>query len=552
MTTVEDLKARGAFFTPAPIARHVARWALHGPTGRVLEPSSGEAAFLLAAGQEGGAGWRLDGVEMHPASARAARAVLAETGIRATVTTADFFTVPPSGDYDAVIGNPPYVRYHDFTGPDRARARAAATRAGVRLSGQASSWAAFTVHAAGFLRPGGRLALVLPAELLSVNYAAPVRRYLLENFAQVHLVAFAERVFPDVVADIVLLLADGFARPGEVGRLRTLQVRNAATLETLPAEPAFESFTVTQPDLKWTPALLPAEPLRAYERVLHGGGFCTLADWGRVHLGIVTGNNGYFALTAEQAAGLGLGAGDLLPLSPPGSSHLRDLDFTTEHLAELAGTGAAIWLFRPDRKRSPAATAYIRAGEADGVPQAYKCRIRSPWWQVRLVPPPDLLLTYMNADVPRLVANRAGAHHLNSVHGIQIADPAQRDLADRLLPVAALSSLTLLGAETVGRSYGGGLLKLEPGEAKHLPLPTPAVLRAAEPALTEIRPAVSRALARFRPAEATALVDEVLLERTLGLPGPTVAHLRQAHAHLQDRRRDRARTRFGPTGGSPF
>jgi adenine-specific DNA-methyltransferase len=41
---------------------------------------------------------------------------------------------------------------------------------------------------------------VLPAELLSVNYAAPVRRYLTERFAHVRLVLFDERVFPGVLA----------------------------------------------------------------------------------------------------------------------------------------------------------------------------------------------------------------------------------------------------------------------------------------------------------------------------------------------------------------
>jgi len=551
VTTLDGRKARGAFFTPAPIARYITRWALRGPTGRALEPSSGEAAFLLAAAQEGGTGWQLDGVELDPDSARSARAALAATGVDAAVTTADFFTLPARRDYDAVIGNPPYVRYHDFTGPQRIRAAAAAARAGVRLSGLASSWAAFTVHACGFLRPGGRLALVLPAELLSVNYAAPVRGHLLESFADVRLVAFAERVFPDAVTDIVLLLADGFALPGDRTRLRTLQVRNARSLENLPAEPTFEPFTLDTAQQKWTAALLPAEPLRAFDQVRGDGGFCTLADWGRVSLGIVTGNNGFFALNPEQAARRGLGPRDLLPLSPPGSSHLRDLDFTAQHLHDLAATGAATWLFRPDEPRSPAATAYVRAGEADGVAQAYKCRIRTPWWRVRLVPPPDLLLTYMNADVPRLVANAARAHHLNSVHGVHLLHPEHRDLALACLPMAALSSLTLLGAETVGRSYGGGLLKLEPSEAKQIPLPAPDLLRAARPGLERIRPAVAGALSRYRPAEATALVDAVLLEQTLGLRPVTVRHLRMAHAGLQTRRQDRARTRFGPGGDHP-
>ncbi|MCE0536915.1 N-6 DNA methylase [Kineosporia rhizophila] len=540
MTTLDPVKARGAFFTPAPIARHVTRWALRGPGGRVLEPASGEAAFLLAAAESGGSEWLLDGIELHPASAAAARSVLEATGVQASVTTADFFTLPPTGDYDAVIGNPPYVRYHDFTGGDRVRAQEAARRAGVKLSGMASSWAAFTVHAAGFLRPGGRLGLVLPAELLSVNYAAPVRRYLLENFAQVRLVAFTERVFPGVVAEIVLLLAEGFGQGGPAPhRLQTLQVRNAAALSD---ELEFASFTVRAPEQKWTSALIPAGGLRAFEKLLPSAGFGVLGDWGKVSLGIVTGNNGFFALSPEQAAGLGLGPADLLPLSPPGSSHLRNLEFSAEDLAELGRAGAATWLFRPPDRRTPAATAYVRAGEELGVHEAYKCRIRTPWWQVRLVPPPDLLLTYMNADAPRLVENTARAHHLNSVHGLHLSQGAA--WAAGLLPMAGLCSVTLLGCETIGRSYGGGLLKLEPSEAKQLPLPSPELLRDAAPALLAVRPAVAAALAQARLADAVELVDEALLVRTLGLPAETVHHLRAAHAHLQARRQDRASTRF--------
>jgi hypothetical protein len=43
-------KARGAFFTPEPIADHLAAWAVNGNSGaRVLDPTCGEAVFLLAA-----------------------------------------------------------------------------------------------------------------------------------------------------------------------------------------------------------------------------------------------------------------------------------------------------------------------------------------------------------------------------------------------------------------------------------------------------------------------------------------------------------------------
>lgn len=84
----------------------------------------------------------------------------------------DFFGMVGERRFDAVIGNPPYVRYQGCTGALRAAGRRAALNGGVGLTALASSWAAFTVHAAEFLRPGGRLGLVLPAELLTVNYAA--------------------------------------------------------------------------------------------------------------------------------------------------------------------------------------------------------------------------------------------------------------------------------------------------------------------------------------------------------------------------------------------
>jgi hypothetical protein len=85
----------------------------------------------------------------------------------------------------------------------------------------------------------------------------------------------------------------------------------------------------------------------------------------------------------------------------------RGLAFNATALAELGREGSATWLFRPGGEPSPAAWAYIAAGETANVHSAYKCRVRKPWWRVPLVPPADLLLTYMNADTPRLSTNAA-------------------------------------------------------------------------------------------------------------------------------------------------
>jgi adenine-specific DNA-methyltransferase len=533
-------KARGAFFTPEALCNYMVDWALRDPTDAVLEPSCGEAAFLLAAarrlGDLGAPRASLSGVELHRASAAEARRVLEPTGHDIDIAVGDFFSMPPAPRFDAVIGNPPYVRYQDFSGEARVKSREAALQAGVSLTNLASSWAAFTVHSALFLRPGGRLALVLPAELLSVNYAAEVRRFLMRRFGSVRLVLFTERVFPGVLEEVVLLLAEG---TGPTDHCELIQVRDTDELTSAVA-PISRWTPVTQSG-KWTSAMMAPHALSLYSQVLASEGVATLHTWGETTLGAVTGNNKYFSVSPTRAAELGLIPGrDLIPLSPPGSRHLRTLTFTKARWSQLGDEGSASYLFHPsDGRLSPPARAYIAAGEAAGVNDAYKCRVRSPWWRVPLVPTADLLLTYMNADTSRLTTNAAGVHHLNSVHGLYLHDGLKR-LGTASLSMASLNSITLLGAEIVGRAYGGGMLKIEPKEADVLPMPAPQLVTAASKNLSKLRGEVVRCIESGRLRDAVALVDQALLVDELGMSPAEVALLAEAQATLSGRRTARS------------
>ena len=163
-------KARGAYFTPEGISRFISTWAIRRGDDRVMEPSAGDAAFMVAAverlknlAEDPKASPLIEGVEIHEHSARIGHERVVAAGGTPDITVSDFFSVSPEPVYDAVIGNPPYIRYQDFSGVSRTKAAEAALRAGVRLSRLASSWAAFVVHSALFLKTGGRLGLVLPA-----------------------------------------------------------------------------------------------------------------------------------------------------------------------------------------------------------------------------------------------------------------------------------------------------------------------------------------------------------------------------------------------------
>lgn len=540
--TPELRKERGAFFTPSGITEFVANWAIRSARDRVMEPSVGDAAFLIAAvariaklRRRKGAEPEVDGVEIHAHSARVARRRIREAGGRANVRQSDFFDVAPEPVYDAVIGNPPYIRYQSFSGEARAKSRQAALRGGVALTGLASSWAAFVVHSALFLKPGGRLGLVLPAELLSVNYAAPVRQFLFQRFRQVQLVLFAEQVFPEAEADVVLLMAEGYGEE-PTGHAVVRQTKNASSLKNLEAGLV---WTPTNPSGKWTDSLVDPGVIDSLGTLMRSGQFSTLEAWGDTTLGLVTGNNKYFAVSPLRAKELGLRQGELLPLSPPGSSHLRGLSLTADLLTKLGKDGQSTLLFYPRAKPSAAAASYIEAGHRTGVDKAYKCRVRKTWYRVPLVAPADLLLTCMNADTPRLTANEAKAYHLNSVHGVYLK-AQDREIGCELLPLASLNSVTLLHAEVVGRAYGGGILKLEPKEADLWAVPSVALVRARAGVLRSLKQPVADLLRAGELMAAVELVDSALLAEDFILSREQIERIRVARARLTNRREARS------------
>jgi adenine-specific DNA-methyltransferase len=302
-------KARGAFLTPQPIAQFLSDWAIRAATDLVLEPSCGDAVFLEAAGRRidiisqanDRIGKRLRGIEIHEPSANRASSRLRELGYRADIRCDDFFDIPPLSEYDAVLGNPPFIRYQSFTGDSRAKALSAALRQGVPLRRLASAWAAFLVHASAFLKPTGRLGFVLPAELLTTHYAAAVRSFLLRRFGSLKIILFEQLIFPGVMEEVILLLAEGSGgcRSFEVIQVKNTDCLNRAVLRGNDYEPP-------HPNHKWTTGLLHQEAQDVLASLATSKCFEPLKNWGNVYLGAVTGNNKFFILSEKQKCVLGL------------------------------------------------------------------------------------------------------------------------------------------------------------------------------------------------------------------------------------------------------
>ncbi|MFZ5853110.1 MAG: N-6 DNA methylase [Chloroflexota bacterium] len=456
--TLDEIKARGAFYTPEGLARFLVRWGVRSRDERVVEPSCGDGAFVTALvdrfrelGGEASA-WHLLGVEREPSEAAKTRSLAPDGDIREI----DFFDLDPTevAPVDVAIGNPPYIRYHRFAGSDREKALGRARLQGVELNQLASSWAHFTVHAAGFLKPTGRLALVLPAELLHADYGLPVRDFLLRRFASLVVIAFDRMVFPEALVDAVLLLAASDGPPG----LQVVRVRDADALGPLELEAIARGKG--QEARRWSSAV-DVDAAETYRRALQDYEVQRVGDMASVDIGLVTGADDFFVLSTHEAEARELPSSVL----SPAVRRPRDVPGLTVASDELS------WLLdlAGGKELPDSVGRYLAEGERRGISERYKCRVRKPWYVVPLPRQrPDAFIPYMSHLGPRLIVNDLGARSTNLLHGVSLNSGAP---TARALAVAMCSSLTLLSAEIEGRAYGGGVLKLETREAERLVVP---------------------------------------------------------------------------------
>lgn len=553
MQSLLEQKGRGAFYTPPQMVDPLVNWAIRTATDQVLDGGAGESVFLSAAAERllrlgaspESACTQVHGVELDPLAAKLARKAIAATlgleDCRPPVRCGSFFDEGPGESVplvQACVGNPPYIRYQSFAGDTRRRALSRAAAGGVKLSGLTSAWAPFLVHTCQFLAPGGRLAQVLPAELLQTGYAQPIRDFLIHRFQSVVLVVFDVRVFPGALEEVVLLLAGEEGKPG-------LQIRQASDLEGLDEivnGSSIRGRSIQHPTGKWTKYLLRHSELRAYEDCGHSPNFGRLHEFGRTDIGVVTGANSFFVLDSQTARDADLPTEDLRPAVSK-ADHVQGLRLMNADMSRLRSSRQPTLLFYPaGEEPSRASARYIRSGEWIGLHNRYKCRTRRPWWKVPGVKVPDAFVTYMSNETPRVVLNEVKAASTNTVHGIYL-NPGQARLR-RVLPLLFLNSLTLLSAELEGRSYGGGVLKLEPKECDRLLLPR--IEELGSDVIDGLRRMIKGADASIRAGHVDEVVDEVdqlVLIEGFGFSAEEVARLRVARDRLLRRRKARMSSR---------
>lgn len=524
----------GQFWTPEPIARLMAAWAIRRPGDRVLDPAAGAGALVLPAlgrlealGADprtlGDGQFQTNDIDALVMAILITNLAAHGDGAHPGVELADALTTRAGESFDAIIANPPYTRHHHLPEAYKAllRERIAGAR-GVRLSGFTSLFGYFYLECLSLLADGGRMAFITPAELLDASYAKPIKAHLLEAVNLRAVIFFGDAIdaFPGVdTAGTITLTEAGECDGAGIAFLE---------LSAWPGpEAVLDAIAGGRPaDLPWGTLRIRSRSelaragkwvVPAAHRAVHHAGMVPLGGAGgigRVMRGIATGNNDYFTLTESQRRELGIEERYLRPVLIKTRDWMA-LAADHDRLEAVRAEGRKGWLFycHEDREALGGSRAldYIHAGEAAGVPATKLISLRPVWFALERREPPDAIYTYLSRGWPRFIRNDLGALNLNGFHSVYFPEQIRDDHVLRDAFMAILNSGLVLGnLRSVGRSYGGGTVKVEPSELASLPVFDPRRLPdAAARELAELfRSGSALAPVAFDPVRAE--IDRVL------------------------------------------
>ena len=452
----------------------------------------------------------------------------------AQIINSDFFEYRenhPGEQFDVVIGNPPFIRYQNFPEEHRTRAILMMQSLGLQPNKLTNIWVPFLVISASLLTENGKLAMVIPAELFQVKYAAETRVFLSNFFERITIVTFKRLVFSDIQQEVVLLLCEKEVQENRGIRVVELEDMEALSSLDLAAIHQLETKDLAHDSEKWTKYFMETEEINLLRSVREDKRIALAKVIMDTNVGLVTGRNDFFMIDAKTADKWGIRE-YTRPVASR-SNHFKGIVFNSSDLEANIVNQLDCFLFLPPDvdfdQLPPVCQEYIRYGEEQEFNLGYKCRIRKRWYITPSVYIPDGFALRQVGDYPKIIINKTNASSTDTIHRVRF----KTSLAPELIEVSFLNSLTFAFSEITGRSYGGGVLTFEPTEIGELPLPL--LLPG-----TDINfAAIDNLIRERRITEVLDIVDEALLIRQLSYSIRDVNKMRSIWEKLSSRRQNR-------------
>jgi len=529
-------KLRGGYYTPQNLADYITKWAINKEnTTSILEPSCGDGVFIQAlANANCSKNISLNAHELFDEEAEKAQNLCQSLGFENyNISCGDFLAwanpklLNNENLYDAIIGNPPFIRYQFLEKDFQKNTETVFAHLGLKFTKHTNAWVPFILASVSLLKNGGRLAMVIPSEIIHVMHAQSLRTYLANTCKKILIIDPQELWFENTLQGAVIFMVEKKNNPNEktegvaIERVKGFSFLEKDLESVFQQAKAINGHTVKG---KWTKALLTVQEIELMERIITHKDVHNFKEIADVDVGIVTGANKFFLVDNETVKKYQL-HNYVHPMFGR-SDHCKGVIYDWQQHHDNAVKGLPTNFVYLDKEFSllpHAVKKYIKQGESKELHTRYKCRSRSPWYKVPSVYTRKIGMLKRSHDTPRLIFNELEAYTTDTAYRI-----SSDKFSPELLVYCFLNPLTALFAEIEGRYYGGGVLELVPSEIEKLYIPIPC----------DIEPDIKQLDKEVRSLSMDAVIENQgnRILKKLGLSNEEVNLLLSAWKRLRDRR----------------
>ncbi|MCK4765608.1 MAG: N-6 DNA methylase [Candidatus Aminicenantes bacterium] len=435
-------KKNGIYYTPDSMADFLVKPVIKNNRQTIFDPAYGDGALLIAAEQllkknnSRNFNHLLFGCDNKPVNGRLSHLP------QSNLIKSDFFDFPVQNKYDTIIMNPPYVR-HYLIEPEKKCDYFKKIAPECKLKQRSDLWVYFLVKSVKHLKKNGSIAAILPWSFLQADYAQVVRKWLLNKFEEIEICATDSKYFAGTDERVVLVWLKNFGQ-----RTRSIKISFSKDLDENPAffeldRESWHSYRVAVSERYNIDTII--------QRYVREYNFVRFGEVAKILIGVVTGADKFFILPGSKAKEKGFQEKQLIPILSSAK------DFAG---LRLNGDTPSKRLILFSQKDYNYENDYVKEGEKLGFHLRSHSKLRSPWYAVNVRGVPDAFFPYRMARIPYLMLNNQ-AQCTNSIHRVYFNNLSENE--KKWIQVSLLAVPGQLSIENYSKTYGRGILKVEPG-----------------------------------------------------------------------------------------
>ncbi|QNM85991.1 N-6 DNA methylase [Polaribacter pectinis] len=439
-------KNNGIYYTPDKLADYLINDLNIENNNSILDPSYGEGALLLAVERLAQAkkisNLNLFGCDLHPINGLLLH--LPEVNL----IEVNFFDYNVNNKFDFIISNPPYIRRQN---QDKKEIDVVLTRfKEMNLLGKnADMWAYFIIKSMLHLNKGGSFCAIIPWAFIQADYAQKLRILLYDKFETIKVIALNKPYFESIDERVVLFWGYNF---GE----KNTEIL-FSYLKDLKSKPNFKKIDNQVWSSNKIVLTKKNEVKKNQEILIKKFGFQKIEDFVEIRIGVVTGANEYFIRTYEELISYGFTKKDLMPIL----TKAKEIpDYINNKLGKLK------FLVKINEDYKNQFSNFIEEGIGKEFNKRVHCKNRNIWYSINTAKVPDAFFPYRVGKIPYLFFNNHQIQSTNSIHRIYYKRKLNKT-EEKWIQVSMLSIYGQISIEMNAKTYGKGMLKMEPGPLKN-------------------------------------------------------------------------------------